>query len=194
MYYVNLRYVTYFLICCTISESCCISILSVFESCSLVIERTLAWILLSLVKDTWWQFVTSREAVSFPICLLLSKKDVGFDIHWVYCSYLHLARSCKMHLPFFFPPPLDMKTSDSLHTKFRMCLKNYIKKNILCSVFFVSTMILFCSRILYFWESLFLLPTDFPVTKQKHRQKCSFRRKLLRKWKNWDIKYTLLLC
>lgn len=89
----------YFLTCCEVSESC-INILSVFESCSLVIERTLAWILLSLVKDTWRVFVTSCKGIFFnlpAICWLLI-------YIWVYHSYLHLARSCKTHLHFFFHP------------------------------------------------------------------------------------------
>lgn len=71
IYYVNLRYLRYFLICCTVSESC-INILSVFESCFLVMERTLAWILFSLVKDTWrYIFLSASNMWAFVMHLSL---------------------------------------------------------------------------------------------------------------------------
>lgn len=89
-----------------------------------------------------------------------------------------------MHLPFFFfffPLSLDMKTSASPHSKLRMCLKSDIKKNILCSVFFVSTVILFCPRIFYFLRAFVFASYRFSSHKTKTQTKMLFRKKIIMK-------------
>lgn len=143
-----------------VSESCCINMLSVFESCSLVIERTL---------DSCFLSQRPGEGVSSSICL----RDVGFSYTFEFTiPRFDWPGPVSRIFLFFFAPPLNIETSGPLQNNLRMCLKNHIKKNILCSVFFVSDtnsiiVILFCPRIFYFLRAFVFTSYRFSSHKTK---------------------------